>query len=237
MSGDPKPIFKGEYIAFSPFDRMALAELIRRVARAGSRMVEVGSWLGNGSTQVFLKELGSISGAELLCVDTWQGSVNVQRHLDIVAEYDVYGTFLENAAQAATSVKLTPLRLDSAVAAETFDDGSLDFVFIDADHCYEAVKADIAAWRPKVRPGGILCGHDCEIRVTNQNRSTLSANAAGDTIEMNGDPFRHVHPGSALAVNEAFGNSARLWAETALTLPDGTPGRSSIWWVLQECAV
>lgn len=36
----------------------------------------------------------------------------------------------------------------------------LDFVFIDADHSYEAVKADIAAWRAKVREGGWITGHD-----------------------------------------------------------------------------
>jgi|ETNvirenome_6_85_1030632.scaffolds.fasta_scaffold109705_2 predicted O-methyltransferase YrrM len=37
---------------------------------------------------------------------------------------------------------------------------SFDFVFIDADHTTEGVLADIAAWRDKVRPGGMLCGHD-----------------------------------------------------------------------------
>lgn len=35
-----------------------------------------------------------------------------------------------------------------------------DFVYIDADHSYEAAKADIAAWLPHVRPGGIIAGHD-----------------------------------------------------------------------------
>jgi hypothetical protein len=39
-------------------------------------------------------------------------------------------------------------------------DGELDFVYLDADHTYEAVKADIAAWWPKVRVGGTLGGHD-----------------------------------------------------------------------------
>ncbi|CAK0856203.1 unnamed protein product [Prorocentrum cordatum] len=37
---------------------------------------------------------------------------------------------------------------------------SLDLVFLDARHDYEAVAADVVAWRPKVRPGGILSGHD-----------------------------------------------------------------------------
>jgi predicted O-methyltransferase YrrM len=37
-------------------------------------------------------------------------------------------------------------------------DGSLDFVFIDADHRYLAVIKDLAAWTPKLKPGGTLCG-------------------------------------------------------------------------------
>ena len=39
-------------------------------------------------------------------------------------------------------------------------DGSLDVAYIDGNHCREAVHADIAAWLPKVKVGGILCGHD-----------------------------------------------------------------------------
>jgi predicted O-methyltransferase YrrM len=49
---------------------------------------------------------------------------------------------------------------DSAKTAENYPDESLDAVFIDADHEYEAVARDIDAWAPKVRPGGTLAGHD-----------------------------------------------------------------------------
>lgn len=48
----------------------------------------------------------------------------------------------------------------SVEAAKTFADESLDFVYIDGNHEYSHVKADIEAWTPKVRQGGILAGHD-----------------------------------------------------------------------------
>lgn len=52
------------------------------------------------------------------------------------------------------------IRKQGKDAAELFEDNSLDFVYLDADHKYEAVKHDIATWFPKVKSGGILCGHD-----------------------------------------------------------------------------
>lgn len=52
------------------------------------------------------------------------------------------------------------LREASPRSASRFADASLDFAFIDGNHLYESVRADIAAWWPKVRPGGLLTGHD-----------------------------------------------------------------------------
>lgn len=49
---------------------------------------------------------------------------------------------------------------DSLAAAARVPDGTLDFAFVDADHTYKAVRADLRAWWPKVRPGGLFAGHD-----------------------------------------------------------------------------
>ena len=54
----------------------------------------------------------------------------------------------------------------SVSAAQQFADRSLDFVYIDADHSYESCLADIDAWHPKIRVGGILSGHDYHNTIT-----------------------------------------------------------------------
>jgi hypothetical protein len=56
--------------------------------------------------------------------------------------------------------QILKMKMTSLEAAEKLPDQSLDLVFLDGDHSYSAVKADIEAWLPKVRRGGILSGHD-----------------------------------------------------------------------------
>jgi hypothetical protein len=65
--------------------------------------------------------------------------------------------------------QLKVLRLTSAVAANLFaesickgKDGYFDLVFIDANHSYDSVKEDIFLWKPLVKSGGLLVGHDYE---------------------------------------------------------------------------
>lgn len=61
---------------------------------------------------------------------------------------------------AQFSPRASVMALDTVSASAYVEDGSLDFVFIDADHREPAVRDDIAHWRPKVRSGGWLGGHD-----------------------------------------------------------------------------
>lgn len=60
--------------------------------------------------------------------------------------------------------RTTILRLPSLEAIQQFQSNSLDLVFIDGDHSYEAVTADIQAWLPILRDTGILAGHDYDAK-------------------------------------------------------------------------
>jgi hypothetical protein len=51
-------------------------------------------------------------------------------------------------------------RKKSVDAARDYKNKVLDYVFIDGDHSYEGASRDIAAWLPKVKPGGWIGGHD-----------------------------------------------------------------------------
>lgn len=73
---------------------------------------------------------------------------------------DFYGLYRENLRRAEVTREIVTYRMASIDAAKLFDDHSEDCVFIDAGHDEESVTADIQAWRPKVKPGGILSGDD-----------------------------------------------------------------------------
>lgn len=63
-------------------------------------------------------------------------------------------------AEAGVEERTTILHGDSTAMAATVPDGSLDYAFIDASKSQEKYRADCLAWLPKVKPGGILAGHD-----------------------------------------------------------------------------
>ena len=136
----------------------------RMIGRAPhtATFVEVGCWLGK-STAYFASRIRDCGKAiAFYAVDTWQGSPNEPAMVEAVAQAggSVFELFRTNMREAGVLDVIRPLRMPSVAAATLFANDSLDFVFIDADHTCEAVQADITAWRPKVRAGGILAGHD-----------------------------------------------------------------------------
>lgn len=230
------PLFLDSFPSFGTDDQAALRQLIRRVLRPDCVMLEVGSWLGTGSTRVFIEELSRVSGSRLICVDTWKGSPNVARHLEIVRTYDVFSTFRHNAESAGGGDLVLPMMMPSRTAASLMRDRWLDLVFIDGDHSYTSTLADIIGWLPKVRPGGILAGHDCECRPVGDLSTVISAARDDDHIAGCGTSFAAIHPGVIMAVHEQLQGKAHLWAEEPLHRDDGTTGRATLWDIAVETA-
>lgn len=95
-------------------------------------------------------------GLKLYCVDPWTAYRGYRDH---VSQEKLDG-FYQEAVERLAKYNCQFTRGFSPQAAVGFDDDSLDFVYIDGNHRLEAVIDDIAAWSKKVRPGGIIAGHD-----------------------------------------------------------------------------
>lgn len=112
--------------------------------------VEVGAAVGI-TTEYILKNCPTLQA--LTVVDTWEpveGS-------NLFGREDMEALFRQ---RFEGEPKLTILKGVSWDMASHIADRSLDFGFIDASHDEVSVSKDITAWLPKIRPGGILCGHD-----------------------------------------------------------------------------
>lgn len=114
--------------------------------------VEVGTETGLYS-EVLCKAIPNLN---LYCVDAWLAyegyrETITQEHVD---------SLRDKAYQRLKSYNVQLIKGLSADIVKTFDDDSLDFVYIDANHTYEHVMNDITMWSEKVKSGGIVAGHD-----------------------------------------------------------------------------
>jgi predicted O-methyltransferase YrrM len=119
--------------------------------------VEIGTWKGQSIMYMAekIKELNK--NIKLYGIDTFKGNEEHAEHPDVVAN-KIYDIYLENIEPLKDYI--TTIKGSSHDVYTQFEDESIDFLFIDADHSYEAVKKDLKLWYPKVKKGGIISGHD-----------------------------------------------------------------------------
>jgi hypothetical protein len=167
-------------------NRDKLIEFIINDAMFSGDMVEVGTDLGAYFSQ-FLTIKNSIpkrrNYGRLFLVDTW----DVRHFYKDIEEWEMWNRFTTVLAATLQARDVYAIRGESLPVSRAFPDNSLDFVYIDAQHHFEAVRDDINAWYPKVRHGGIIAGHD------------------------------HHMPGVSLAVKETLGDVYVTWEEEAGT--------------------
>jgi hypothetical protein len=185
--------------------REVLSSLIRSVARPGFVAMEVGSWCGDSAVEFgkVAKEVGGI----LFCIDWWRGSVGT--NLETAAEkHDVFNIFWNRVKQAGLDDVIIPIRGRSDDVAKILGHQSVDLLYIDGDHRYQQVKRDIATYSNFVKPNGVLCGDDCEGRLSDYPSQFINSG-------LEQDYFETVHCGVVKSVAESFaevGINYNIWS-------------------------
>jgi hypothetical protein len=137
-------------------------ELLSKLPKA-SVGVEIGTWEGDFAARL----LKRTRPKRLYLIDPWEyrddgpyagawfgaGRSGGQARMDAIYE----GVRERFEAQIASG-QVVVLRSRSADAAAQLE--LLDWVYVDGDHSYEGVKADLEAFYRKLKPGGIIAGDD-----------------------------------------------------------------------------
>lgn len=127
--------------------------LLNNMSEDGA-FVELGAWLGKSSSYLCDKKKPN---QKIIIVDSWMGSPNeLETTHRLATKTDIFEIFKENMGER----DYRAIRMLSVDASKLFDDESLDVVYIDLTHTYEAVKEDILSWYPKVKKGGYISGDD-----------------------------------------------------------------------------
>lgn len=105
---------------------------------------------------------------KLYCVDSYRGYASHDQ-TDLNEAYQMAQERLPNAEF---------MRLPSMKAVHKFERDSLDFVYIDGNHYFMHISEDIYHWARKVKPGGIVAGHDYFISKWTHVQPVVDAYAA-----------------------------------------------------------
>lgn len=126
----------------------------------GGAIVEVGVWCGKSLG--YLAEYAQLLGKRLDIrgYDQFDPAYRLGTPEAGMSSDEWLETVRRSMREAAPWGPPQVIRGDSAASAMLHEDASLDVVWLDAGHRKEDLMADVRAWRPKVKPGGILAGHD-----------------------------------------------------------------------------
>jgi hypothetical protein len=129
-------------------------DLLNHFAKLGFK---VGAEIGVSQGYFAEKMFQAIPGLKLYCVDAWKSYPGVRRWMPNQQRADTYFEIAKKRLAPYNAVIVHKMSMD---AVRDFEDNSLDFVFIDANHGFDYAMEDIINWSRKVRVGGIVSGDD-----------------------------------------------------------------------------
>ena len=148
------------------FDYPNIYDMAVKQQNKDAIFVEIGAWFGKSTSYMAQKIADYNSIINFYVVDTWEGAEESKTQKGITQKYNnnIFNMFWQNMIDCGVQQYIKPIQLESTKAAQSFDNESIDFAFIDASHLYKAVLADVKSWYPKIKAGGIIAGHDYDER-------------------------------------------------------------------------
>ncbi len=128
----------------------------------GSVVVEVGILLGRSVIYLAQTMKAHRKDLRVVAVDTFRGCGTDPLVASVVAEHggSLRSAFERNLVLCGVEDAVEILEQDSESASRQFPDSSVDLVFLDGDHGFDGFRRDLIHWMPKVKPGGLIAGHD-----------------------------------------------------------------------------
>jgi predicted O-methyltransferase YrrM len=118
------------------------------------KIVEIGVYKGRGTAIWNVELINKGLNYTYDAIDNFEGSEE-HKIWNAIPQYDEALSNLEPIKH-----KINLIKSDSIKASQTYPDKYFDIIYIDASHDYDSVKKDILSWRPKLKPGGVICGDD-----------------------------------------------------------------------------
>jgi predicted O-methyltransferase YrrM len=158
----------------SKFAIIGLKDLIFYMAFTSGRstkemsMVEVGSYVGD-STKIFAEAFGRV-----ISVDPYLNGYDNKDSSSYIHPMPVIEKqFREEVLNCFSNVQL--IKQASKEGSLKFEDGSLDFVYLDGNHTDKFVREDVELWSPKIKKGGFIGGHDYENKNAPEVRDAVTS--------------------------------------------------------------
>lgn len=123
----------------------------------GSNMIEIGSYMGE-STMLFASSqlFNKIYAIDPYIGDEPFNSLSEITWKDVKEQFNINTRFFNN---------IELIQEYSQYTVSKFEDKSIDFIYIDANHTYESVKNDLQLYLPKLKSNSVIAGHDyCDIK-------------------------------------------------------------------------
>lgn len=137
-------------------------EIVLSMLPRGSDGAEIGVWKGDFSAEILSRAAPRV----LHLIDPWEARedashqeawYSTERGVDMDR---VHAGVCARFADQIDSETVHIHRAPATVALGTMAKHSLDWVYIDGDHSYEAVRDDLASAFQVIKPGGLICADD-----------------------------------------------------------------------------